>query len=148
MPQRLYSSSDAPDYSTFPENPRDVTRSEGVNAQSNAPVIVEVETMESATYTEPQSTPGISEKVSELKERGKELVERASDYASDLKEDMSAAGSRWVEMAQQNARQLRRRTQEFSRTAVRDYPIQVILAAGLLGLLVGISLRVWRENRV
>jgi ElaB/YqjD/DUF883 family membrane-anchored ribosome-binding protein len=146
MPQRLYSSSDAPDYSTFPENPRDVTRSEGVNAQSNAPVVVEVE-ME-ATYAEPQSTSGISDKVNEMKERGKELVERAGEYASDLKEDMAAAGSRWVEMAQENARQLRHRTQEFSRTAVRDYPIHVILAAGLVGLLVGISLRVWRENRV
>jgi ElaB/YqjD/DUF883 family membrane-anchored ribosome-binding protein len=145
MAQRLYSSSDVPDYSTFPENPRDVTRSEGVNAQSSAPVVVEVETVEIVS-TEPQS--GLSGKVAQSKDRGKELVERAGEYARDVKEDVTAAGARWIEMAQQNARQLRRRTQEFSRTAVRDYPVQVILVAGLVGLLAGISIRMWRENRV
>jgi hypothetical protein len=147
MPQRLYSSSDVPDYNTFPENPRDVTRSEGVNAQSSAPVVVEVETVE-VVSAEPLGPSGLSGKVAEIKDRGRDLVERAGEYASDVKEDVTAAGARYVQMVQENARQLRRRTQEFSRTAVRDYPVQVILAAGLLGLLAGVSIRMWRGNRV
>lgn len=147
MPQRLYSSSDVPDYSTFPENPRDVTRYEGVNAQSNAPVVVEVESVE-VVSAEPQRTSGISEKVAEIKERGRDLMERAGGYASDVKEDVTAAGARYLQLIQENTRQLRRRTQEFSRTAVRDYPVQVILAAGLVGLLAGVTIRMWREHRV
>jgi hypothetical protein len=153
MPQRLYSSSDVPDFSTFPENPGDVTRSEGVKAQSNAPVVAEVDAVGIVISAEPRtdggiSGAGISGKVTEMKQRGKELVDKAGEYASDLKDDVAAASSRLMDIAQENARDLRRKTQELSRTAMRDYPIQVILAAGAVGLLIGISLRVWREHRV
>ena len=125
MPQRLYSSSDVPEYGSYPESPRAV---------------------EDALHATPASR-GDS-KIADLKERGNEMLQDASERASELKDQALEAGSRYYDMAQERARDLARRGRELSQTAVRDYPIHVILAAGAIGLLFGLSLRAWRENRV
>jgi ElaB/YqjD/DUF883 family membrane-anchored ribosome-binding protein len=136
MPQRLYSSSDVPDYGTYPESPRDVTVAEGILVASSAPYV-----------DDPESSAG-SGKVAELKQKASDMLDSAKSRASSLKESAIESGSRYADMAKDNARNLTRKTREFSRTATRDYPIQVIAAAAVLGLIVGIGLRAWRENRV
>jgi ElaB/YqjD/DUF883 family membrane-anchored ribosome-binding protein len=49
--------------------------------------------------------------------------------------------------AQKSLSNLRYNAVRMRHRAVRDYPIQVILAAGALGILAGAGLRMWRENR-
>jgi ElaB/YqjD/DUF883 family membrane-anchored ribosome-binding protein len=155
MPQRLYSSSDQPDFQTYPAPPDETARLEGVNARSNAPVVPEsasaagFETRRIDRFTSDSGIKDrVSEKVTELKQRGADMAERASEYASDLKEDAMAAGSRWAEVARDNTRRAINRSREVSRTAVNDYPLHVIAGAAVVGILIGMGLRAWRENRV
>jgi ElaB/YqjD/DUF883 family membrane-anchored ribosome-binding protein len=148
MPQKLYSSSDVPDYGTYPESPRDVTASEGIRARSNAPLVDEAG----------DRTDGAS-KVAEIKDKASEILEQAAsraqefrdeavERAAEIKDQAVAAGNRWMQTAQERARYMSRQARDYSRVAVRDYPLQVIAGAALVGLLCGIGLRAWRENRV
>jgi hypothetical protein len=154
MPQRLYSSSDQPDFQTYPAPPDETARLEGLRERSRAPMVPQ---SASATGSERRidrfiSDAGIkdrvSEKVTELKQTGAEIAERASGYATDLKEDALAAGSRWAEITRDNAQRAIKRSRELSRTAMNDYPLHVIAGAAVAGILIGIGLRAWRENRV
>jgi hypothetical protein len=154
MPQRLYSSSDQPDFQTYPAPPDETARLEGLRARSRAPMVPQ---SASATGSERRidrfiSDAGIkdrvTEKVTELKQKGAEIAERASGYATDLKEDALAAGSRWAEITRDNAQRAIKRSRELSRTAMNDYPLHVIAGAAVAGILIGIGLRAWRENRV
>jgi ElaB/YqjD/DUF883 family membrane-anchored ribosome-binding protein len=124
MPQRLYSSSDVPEYGSYPESPR------AVNDALNAV----------PAWTK--------DKVGEIKERGSEALKNAADRAEELKDQAVETGARYYNEAQQRARELARKGRDLSRSAVRDHPIQVILVAGAVGLLFGLGLRAWRENRV
>jgi hypothetical protein len=155
MPQRLYSSSDQPDFETYPAAPDEAARLEGVHARSNAPIVPE--SASAAGFETPRldrftTDVGIkdrvAEKASELKQRGAEVAERATAYASDLKEEAMAAGSRWAEIARENTQRAIKRSRELSRTAANDYPLHVIAAAAVVGILIGIGLRAWREHRV
>lgn len=119
MPQRLYSSSDQPDFHTYPAPPDQTARLEGIDARSEAPSV------------------GESNKVTEIKQRSSEAVRKVAGYAGDLK--ANAAGK---------ARELGNKAVDASRTAVRDYPLHVVAGAALLGVLMGAGLRYWRENRV
>jgi ElaB/YqjD/DUF883 family membrane-anchored ribosome-binding protein len=128
-----------------------------VRARSSAPVVSEPESASAAGFERPRidrftSDAGIkdrvAEKVSDLKQKGADMAERATEYASDLKDDAMAAGSRWAEVARDNAQRAVNRSREISRTAVRDYPLHVIAGAAIAGILLGVSLRAWREHRV
>jgi ElaB/YqjD/DUF883 family membrane-anchored ribosome-binding protein len=136
MPQRLYSSSDVPDYGTYPESPRSVTVAEGILVSSNAP------------FVDDAGNAAQTGKVADLKQKASDVLDSAKARAASLKDSAVESGSRYVDMAKDNARDLTRKTREFSRTATRDYPIHVIAAAAVVGLLLGIGLRAWRENRV
>jgi hypothetical protein len=155
MPQRLYSSSDQPDFQTYPAPPDETARLEGVSARSKAPVVPE--SASAAGYERPRidrftSDAGVkdrvTEKVAELKQKGADIAERASEYASNLKDDAVDAGSRWAGVARDNTQRAVNRSRELSRTAVNDYPLHVIAGAAIAGILLGIGLRAWRENRV
>lgn len=130
MSQRLYRTSDQADFQTYPAPPDETARLAGVNVRSSAPLVSD------------------SGNFDKLKDHAAELTEKATTYASDFKDDAMAAGSRWIEQAQDNARRLANRSRELSRTAARDYPLHVILGAAAVGLAIGIGLRVWRQNRV
>ena len=155
MPQRLYSSSDQPDFQTYPAPPDETARLEGVNARSNAPVVPE---SASAAGSEQRrierfsSDAGIkdrvTEKVTEIRQKGADAAQRAGEYVTDLKDDAMAASSRWAEVARDNTRRAMDRSREVSRTAVNDYPLQVIAGAAMAGVLLGVGLRAWREHRV
>ena len=157
MPQRLYSSSDQPDFQTYPAPPDETARLEGVRARSNAPIVSEPESASAAGFERPRidrftSDAGmkdrLTEKVAGLKQKGADVAERASEYASNLKDNAMDAGSRWAEAARDNTRRAMNRSRELSRTAVNDYPLHVIAGAAIAGILLGIGLRAWRENRV
>jgi ElaB/YqjD/DUF883 family membrane-anchored ribosome-binding protein len=100
------------------------------------------------------------------------MVERISDLADDTRERVGQLRTAAVENAEQMAqaardktaelgRQVKERTADLGRQArfgyyrarlranqtVREYPVQVALAAGLVGFLIGIGLRIRRANR-
>ena len=100
------------------------------------------------------------------------MVERISDLAGNARERVDHLRSAAVENAQHAAhitrdktaelgRQVRDKTIDLGRQAkaayyrarlranqtVREYPVQVALAAGLVGFLIGIGLRIRRANR-
>jgi len=148
MAQRRYSSSDVPDYGTYPESPADVTASEGVRARSNAPLVDDVDNL----------APSES-KITEIKGKASDMLEQATSRAKDLKDEAAvraaqmkdmaiATGTRLKQSAQERAREMSRQARDYSRVAARDYPLHVIAGAALVGLLCGIGLRVWREHRV
>jgi ElaB/YqjD/DUF883 family membrane-anchored ribosome-binding protein len=155
MPQRLYSSSDQPDFETYPAAPDETARLEGVRARSNAPVVPESgsaagsDTPRLDRFTSDAGIKDrVAEKVSELKQKGADMTERATEYGSDLKEEAMAAGSRWAQVAGENAQRAIERSRELSRRAANDYPLHVIAGAAVAGILIGIGLRAWREHRV
>jgi ElaB/YqjD/DUF883 family membrane-anchored ribosome-binding protein len=157
MPQRLYSSSDQPDFQTYPAPPDETARMEGVRARSKAPIVAEPESASAAGLERPRidrftSDAGVkdrvTEKVAELKQKSTDIAERASEYASNLKDEAMDAGSRFADVARENTRRAMNRSRELSRTAVNDYPLHVIAGAAIAGILLGIGLRAWRENRV
>jgi hypothetical protein len=154
---RLYSSSDQPDFETYPARPDETARAEGVQARSNAPMVKEPESASAAGFERPRierfsSDAGIkdrvTEKVADLKQKGADMAERASEYASEVKDNAMATGSRWADAARDNTQRALRRSRELSQTAARDYPLHVIAGAAIAGILLGISLRAWREHRV
>jgi ElaB/YqjD/DUF883 family membrane-anchored ribosome-binding protein len=147
MPQRLYSSSDVPDYGTYPESPGEVTSSEGIRARSNAPLVED-----SGSRADGGKVAQLRDKAADVLDqaasRARDLKDEAIDRAAEMKDQAMATGGRWMESARDRASDLGRDIRGYSRVAVRDYPIHVIVGAAAIGLLLGIGLRVWRENRV
>jgi ElaB/YqjD/DUF883 family membrane-anchored ribosome-binding protein len=95
------------------------------------------------------------------KTRAREAVARISDLADAAK----SKAQEWGEVAASQADQLRQTTQRkaaelgsqvktgYYRARIRanevtrDYPLHVVLGAGILGFLLGVGLRIWRANR-
>jgi ElaB/YqjD/DUF883 family membrane-anchored ribosome-binding protein len=172
MPERLYRSSDVPEYGTYPESPRAVTDAEGITARSRAPrvdtrdqssspsKITEMKAKASGLMEDASARAGelksqASHALDEASARASELTAQASDAlddakvrANEWKDEALATGSIWMEVAKRNASRAGRKARDYSRTAVRDYPLQVIAGAAVVGLLFGIGLRAWREHRV
>lgn len=64
----------------------------------------------------------------------------ASERYGDLVQDR-------LRLAQDQLDDLRERASDITRRARRDYPVQLILTAGAIGLLAGVGLRIWRDDR-
>lgn len=95
------------------------------------------------------------------KSKAREAVARISDLADSAK----SKAQEWGEAAVSQADQLRQTTQRkaaelgsqvktgYYRARIRanqvtrDYPLHVVLSAGILGFLLGAGLRIWRANR-
>lgn len=77
------------------------------------------------------------------KEQTDYIVSRAREQAASLRH---TARERAVEL-RQRARMEIYRARIRARQISRDYPFHVALGAGLLGLCLGIGLRLWRANR-
>lgn len=82
------------------------------------------------------------------------VEERFKDARAEVREQMTEVpeeARRSLEnarvKAQRSLNNLRYNAVRMRHRAVQDYPVQVILAAGALGILAGAGLRMWRENR-
>lgn len=153
MPERLYRSSDVPEYGTYPESPRSVTTAEGISAQTRAPFVDgnasstdnKVEQVKSKVSDAMET---VSARAAELKDKATTAMDDAAAAATEWKDEARATGAVWMEVAKRNAQRAGTKAREYSRTAVRDYPLHVIAGAAVFGLLCGVGLRMWRENRV
>lgn len=156
MPERLYRSSDVPEYGTYPESPRSVTTAEGIAARTRAPFVDGDSRNETdaqgavsqikAKASEVAATVGA--RAGEFKDKAANAVDDATARAAEWKDEAVATGNIWMEVAKRNATRAGRKAREYSRTATRDYPLHVIAGAAFVGLLCGIGIRMWRENRV
>jgi hypothetical protein len=135
--EKRYSSSDIPDFSTYPSTPPQIPREMAIGAK-------------------------YSRTDSELEERARkigwalgQLVNKLDDVRKQAQDRINYkqqedAQDR-IDIARQKAQQkfsdARTKAAELRRRAINDYPVQVILAAGVVGFLAGAGLRLWRENR-
>jgi ElaB/YqjD/DUF883 family membrane-anchored ribosome-binding protein len=98
------------------------------------------------------------------KSQAEQTRARIGDMAGDMARNLKDKGRRWSEAAATAATELRHATAakasdvrsqariKYYRArlrgnhAVREYPMQLVLVAGVVGFLVGVGLRVWRSK--
>ena len=90
---------------------------------------------------------GMRTRLTVVKGKGAEQASAAADQLKDISERaQQTAQEQWQRtraLAQEQLQRARVRAQYIA----REYPLQVIAGAAAAGLLLGISLRVWRGNR-
>ncbi len=169
MAERVHQSSDVPDFDTYPAAPP-VKESERLLEKGRSPLEQRAAELGAAAGRVVSIFRQTRASVGKLPEHP--VVDRISDLAGDARERMDQLRSAAVENAQHAAqlardktaelgRQVKERTADLGRQAkygyyrarlranhaMREYPVQVALAAGLVGFLIGIGLRIRRANR-
>jgi ElaB/YqjD/DUF883 family membrane-anchored ribosome-binding protein len=160
-PLRKYSSSDIPEYSSYPAEP---DRS-GVEVIETT-VISEFEAMPEAgsnRYDEQGRKIGaalgrLANKINgitvDVRKRASQELERAEDEVALAKEaversyeDLAYRFRRSARRAVCDARAKAGELRVMAAETVDEYPMETLAAAGVAGILVGVGLRAWRENR-
>ncbi len=145
-PHRRYSSSDVPEFASYPASAEDaIGRARlrelpiaGLDLDSAARRIGEALGRAASVARDTR------DRVLDAKDEALDLVDAAS-YR--LRSQVSEAAENYAQLAQEKIGEARYRTQHFAKTATRDYPVHLILGAAATGLLLGAGLRAWRENR-
>lgn len=160
-PLSKYSSSDVPEYSSYPADPDRVTVE-----VTEFSVMSEFDAMPSADapgYDEQgrkigaalgrlvnkinETVAPIRAKVSEQVGRLEDEAELAKSAATQTYEDAARkvrfAATQGLCHARARTNDLRRKTAE----TVHDYPVETLATVGIAGIVAGIGLRAWRENR-
>jgi hypothetical protein len=172
-PLRKYSSSDVPEYSSYPAEP-DRASAEVVEFT----VISEFDAMPQEEISNPYEEPArrvgaalgrlvnslqniagpVQSKVTEQYERAEDGVTLAKEAAENAYEDATRnighmyedARQKVSNVARQSVCQARARANDLRRQAVRtidEYPAHTLAAVGIAGIGIGIGLRAWRESR-
>jgi ElaB/YqjD/DUF883 family membrane-anchored ribosome-binding protein len=173
MAESLHSSSDTPNFDTYPSSPPEgqigqagvipplvertalEQRGAEIGAAAGKVVVMMRQTKESlANLTQT----AIYDRVSELAETAVAKAEQLQHMAATRTQELSHAAQ---VKAGELGRQAREKSAELGRQAkasyegaqrrakqtVHDYPVQVAVTAGVVGLLIGISLRLRRASR-
>lgn len=89
-----------------------------------------------------------------LSELGAAAKTRTRARIDDLRREAAARAEEWLRAAKEKTAELRRQARtgyEQARARAtqvgRDYPLHVVLVAGVAGFLLGAALRTWRANR-
>lgn len=75
------------------------------------------------------------------------VIRSAGSKIKDTASEATNTAASQISGAKQQIRRGYEETKTQAQRLVRDYPVHVVLGAGLLGLVVGASLRIWRANR-
>jgi ElaB/YqjD/DUF883 family membrane-anchored ribosome-binding protein len=160
MAATLYRSSDVPNFDTYPSNQPEPQRLKGARGNSaleqRARQIGTV--LGTAVSTLRKAQVWVQEIGSETTESAvnciNDLAETAKSKAQELSQATATRIQQLRETAQEKAEDMRDQAKAGYYKAKlranqisRDYPFQVVVAAGVLGLLVGVTLRIWRSNR-
>lgn len=85
---------------------------------------------------------------------GQDPTARVRSVAETLRRETAARTEEWRQAAKERSVELRRqakagleRTRARAEKVGRDYPMQLVLASAIAGLVLGIGLRVWRSQR-
>jgi ElaB/YqjD/DUF883 family membrane-anchored ribosome-binding protein len=83
-----------------------------------------------------------------------QLGAAARAKVDELRRQAAAHAEHWRQAAQEKAAELQRQAKtryEQARTrtkdVIRDYPVHVVVVAGVAGFLLGVAVRAWRANR-
>jgi ElaB/YqjD/DUF883 family membrane-anchored ribosome-binding protein len=168
MAERMHNSSDVPNFDTYPSTPPDrlldaksLTRSSleeraaELGAAAGRIALILRQTKENV---ENLAQHEIYDRVTNLAENAKARTEQVRRMAANRVQEVAHAAQ---DKAAELGDQARERTVELGRLAranyfrtrlkakqtVREYPVQTALAAGAVGLLVGVALRIGRAKR-
>jgi ElaB/YqjD/DUF883 family membrane-anchored ribosome-binding protein len=168
MAERMHNSSDVPNFDTYPARPYDELidykgaerpslqqRAAELGAAAGRIAVIMRQTKEGMEYL---AQHGIYDRATSLAENAKIRTEQMRRMAADRVQEIAHAAQ---DKAAELGHQARERTVELGRLAranyfrarlkakqtVREYPVQTALAAGAIGLLVGVALRIGRAKR-
>lgn len=130
-------SSDIPDFSTYPAAPSDHL----LSASAANPQLNDVASQVGRRIGQAAAAVG------GLRQRATESVQTLRESVNEL---TASVRERSADMAQAQFDRLRSRSRyryEQARRYAEARPLMVIAAAGLVGLLLGMGARAWRENR-
>jgi ElaB/YqjD/DUF883 family membrane-anchored ribosome-binding protein len=168
MAEGMHSSSDIPNYDTYPSTPPDRlldTKSVGrssleeraaeLGAAAGRVALILRQTKENV---ENLAQHGIYDRVTNLTENAKVRTEelrrtataRVQEIAHAAQDKAAEVGNQAREKTAELGRQVRTnyyRARLRANQTVREYPVQTALAAGAAGLLLGIALRIGRARR-
>jgi ElaB/YqjD/DUF883 family membrane-anchored ribosome-binding protein len=168
MAEGMHSSSDIPNYDTYPSTPPDRlldTKSVGrssleeraaeLGAAAGRVALILRQTKENV---ENLAQHGIYDRVTNLAENAKVRTEelrrtataRVQEIAHAAQDKAAEVGNQAREKTAELGRQVRTnyyRARLRANQTVREYPVQTALAAGTAGLLVGVALRIGRARR-
>ncbi len=133
----IRTSSDIPDFSTYPSSPSD----QSVSAHDSSAVLNDVATEVGNRLGESMNV------VRDARDRALDRVQHMRESLDDL---YCTARDRSRELAQEKFGQLRDVSQVQLRRAkqcAEARPLAVIAAAGIAGVLLGAGVRAWRGNR-
>jgi len=160
MPNRLHSSADVPEYATYPEEPRIAAPALPLTSdrmperewEPNPALHTTARKIGSAlgqaVAAMRDTAEPIRQRADELRSRAQELGETARDKAAELREGAAQTYNEAAEQISATASERMAQAREFARNAPDRYPLHLIAAAGILGVGIGIGLRIWREQRV
>jgi ElaB/YqjD/DUF883 family membrane-anchored ribosome-binding protein len=170
MAEPLHKTSDIPNFDTYPATP--ALPAEGETATTAKSPLDERAGQAGATLGKAVAvvrnigdrlrtsgdSRGLGEKVTDIadqtKARAQEIGEATKARAHEIGEAAASRAEEWGRVLRERFDVLRRRARHQiresnvrARRATRDYPLQVALAAGAAGFLVGVLLRIRRASR-
>jgi ElaB/YqjD/DUF883 family membrane-anchored ribosome-binding protein len=160
MAETLHQSSDVPNFDTYgsrepkqlpanstPSGPALVQRAQQIGAALGRAVSnlrnAKERLQELGSETNEAAATHLSDLVETAKVKAHELGQAAATRASEVGAAVAEKAGQLGEQAKAGYFRARRRANQVS----RDYPLHVVVAAGAVGLLVGIGMRIWRANR-
>lgn len=159
MAEALHKSSDIPNFDTYPATP--ALPAEGETVTTNKSGLETRAGQAGATIGKAaavvrsigdrlrtsRDSGAISERVSEIADQTKARAQEIGEAAASRVEDWGRVLRGRLEDLRRRVRHELREGNVRARRATRDYPVQVALAAGAVGFLVGVLLRIRRASR-
>jgi ElaB/YqjD/DUF883 family membrane-anchored ribosome-binding protein len=160
MTEALYNSPDVPDFDTYPSNQSECLAASGASGDS---VLIQraeqigtvlgtavsnlrkarTRLQELSDQTAEAAVTRISELADAAKAKAQEFSQTAAMRASELGDAVVQKAAHLGEETKAQYFRARRRANQM----VRDYPVHTVLAAGVVGVLIGVGIRVWRAKR-
>lgn len=159
MAEALHKTSDIPNFDTYPATP--ALPAEGETVTTDRSALEQRAGQAGATIAKAAAvvrnigerlrsagdSGSLSEKVSEIADQTKVRAQELGDAAAWRAEEWGRILRERVEDLRRRARHQFRETNVRARRATREYPVQVALAAGAAGFLIGVLLRIRRASR-
>src|ERR1700724_362607 len=160
MTETLHQSSDVPNFDTYPSNQPErllperatgdsalVQRAQQIGSVIGRTVSVFRQARERLHDLSSEAAGAAATCMSELadaaKAKAQEWGQAAATRVSEVGESVADKAGELGERTKSGYYRVRRRARQVS----REHPLEVIVAAGAVGILLGIGIRVWRANR-
>ncbi len=155
MTETLYKSSDVPDFDTYPsqrtdhllESPALVERAQQIGSALGKTVkdlrSARSRLQELAGQTAQAAVARVNDLAETIKAKAEDASTAAATRASELGDAITEKAGQLGGKAKLQYFRARQRANQIS----RDYPVHTLVAAGVVGVLIGVGIRLWRANR-